>query len=59
MDFYELVKEMRKAQKAYYVNLSPLKKAPKEEFEKAVDKVLKEHFQEEVKIKQKQAPTLF
>ena len=59
MDFYKLVKELRKAQKAYYVNLSPLKKAPKEELEKAVDKVLKEHFQEEEKIKQKKEPTLF
>jgi hypothetical protein len=58
MNFYELVKEMRKAQKAYYVNLSPLKKAPKEEYEKAVDKALKEYFQEENQNKRNE-PTLF
>lgn len=58
MNFYELVKEMRKAQKAYYVNMSPLKKTPKEEYEKAVDKALKAYFDEETKSK-KQEPSLF
>lgn len=58
MNFYELVKEMRKAQKAYYVNMSPLKKTPKEEYEKAVDQALKVHFEQEEKSK-KQEPSLF
>jgi hypothetical protein len=38
--------------------LSPLKKAPKEEYEKAVDKALKAYFDEETKSK-KQEPSLF
>jgi hypothetical protein len=58
MNFYELVKEMRKAQKAYAVNMSPLKKTPKEEYEKAVDKALKIYFEQEEKSR-KQEPSLF
>lgn len=56
--FINLVREMRKAQKAYYVNFSPVKKAPKEELERCVDKALKD-FEQEEKKNTKQEPKLF
>lgn len=57
-EFYNLVKEMRKAQRAYYVNFSPIKKAPKEEFEKAVDNFIKKH-ELEIQQRKKNEPSLF